>query len=116
MVRFWNETFLFLTEQTNNSVKNFSLAAISTLYFVEHSKQIDRQYFQQIDRQYFDSHLESNALINSSFPINGGGFGNNIDDSINYRNHMPKKVKSIPTLPVIFWTNLWTLFLEKFRN
>lgn len=75
----------FLTEQTNNFVKNSSLAAISTLYFVEHSKQIDRQYF-----QHFDPHSESNALINSSFPIKGGGSGNDIDDGIIDRN--PKKV------------------------
>lgn len=69
--------FIFLTKCVNKnefSLLLSSLAAISTLYFVEHSKQSERNYLRNMDLNDFRS-FGRNSIGNSSIHSNGIGLG-----------------------------------------
>lgn len=107
-------------------LKNYSLAAISTLYFVEHSKQIDRHYLRRYESNDFFS--ERNYLVNSSYGSNGiaggggagggagvGGNGANVNGNIlfnNNENYWNENRHNLKKVNFFFWFFFFELKTE----
>lgn len=71
-----------------------SLAAISTLYFVEHGKQIERHYLRRYEGNDFFSdrnYLANSSSYESNAMVGGEGFSGRHNNSVDLA-HSPKKV------------------------
>lgn len=99
----------------------YSLAAISTLYFLEHRKQqIDLEYLRRTEKNYFgNSSYGGNGIAGSIEGGGGGGgvggsgesgfVGNGIHNDGNYwteDRHNSKKVNFFKTLMKIYWRSV----------